>query len=104
MKAALLLFGFAVPLFAQQPVGDGVADDTAALQKLIDTNGSVHLAKGTYRLTATLKVDLDKTGFAALTGDGTARFVMAGEGPAIHFIGTHGGSAAPSTFKPEVWE
>jgi hypothetical protein len=28
---------------------------------------------------------------------------MEGAGPAIHFIGTHEGSAAPSTFKPEVW-
>ncbi len=101
-----LLFLLALSPFGlpQQPVGDGKADDTAAIQKLIDTNGSVHLAKGTYRLTATLNVDLDKTGFAALTGDGSARLVMAGEGPAIHFVGTHAGSAAPSSFKPEVWE
>ena len=35
----------------------------------------------------------------ALTGDGTARLVMAGEGPAIHFVGTHAGSAAPRSFK-----
>ncbi len=101
-----LLFLLALSPFAlaQEPVGDGKADDTAAIQKLIDTNGSVYLVKGTYRLTATLNVDLDKTGFAALTGDGTARLLMAAEGPAIHFIGTHAGSAAPSSFKPEVWE
>jgi hypothetical protein len=88
---------------AQQPVGDGKTDDTAAIQQLLDTQGSVKLAKGTYRLTKTLTVDLTKTGFAALSGDGTARLLMTAAGPALHFIGTHEGSAAPSTFKPEVW-
>lgn len=81
-----------------------MADDTAALQKLINTGGGVHLARGTYRLTATLKVDLDKTGFVSFTGDGTPRLLMEGEGPAIHFIGTHEGSADPNTVKANVWE
>ena len=97
----LIVLGHAM---AQQPIGDGKADDTAALQHLFDTSGSVKLAKGTYRLTKTLTVDLTKTGFAAISGDGTARLVMAGAGPALHFIGTHEGTAAPDSFKPEVWE
>jgi hypothetical protein len=57
-----------------------------------------------YLLTKTLKIDLAKTGYAALSGDGTVRLVMKGPGPALLFIGTHEGSAAPETFKPEVWE
>ncbi len=89
---------------AQPLVGDGKADDTAAIQHLLDTSGSVKLPKGTFRLTKTLTVDLTKTGFSALSGDGTARIVMAAAGPAIHFIGTHEGTAAPDSFKPEVWE
>lgn len=88
----------------QQPVGDGKADDTAAIQHMFDTVGSVKLPKGMYLITKTLKVDLAKTGYAALTGDGTVRIVMAGPGPALLFIGTHEGSAAPESFKPEVWE
>ncbi len=88
----------------QQPVGDGKADDTAAIQHMFDTVGSVKLPKGMYLITKTLKVDLAKTGYAALTGDGTVRIVMAGPGPALLFIGTHAGSAAPESFKPEVWE
>jgi len=88
----------------QQPVGDGKADDTAAIQHMFDTVGSVKLPKGMYLITKTLKVDLAKTGYAALTGDGTVRIVMAGTGPALLFIGTHEGSAAPESFKPEVWE
>jgi hypothetical protein len=29
---------------------------------------------------------------------------MAGAGPAFHFVGTHGGSADPGSFQPNVWE
>lgn len=104
LKALSLLLATTTFTLAQAPVGDGKADDTAALQNLLNTQGSVRLAKGTYRLTQTLSVDLTKTGFAALSGDGTARLVMAGAGPAVHFVGNHEGSAAPSSFKPDVWE
>lgn len=86
-------------------VGDGQADDTAAIQQAVDSSlGSLVFPKGTYKLTKTVTIDLDKTGFTSLTGDGTARIVMAGSGPAFHFVGTHGGSADPGQFKPNVWE
>lgn len=98
-----LLFSATLPLFAQ-PVGDGIADDTAAVQQLLDAGGAVRLGRGTYRLTKTIEIDLAKTGFVSLNGDGVARFVMAGPGPAFRFKGTHGGTAAPQTVKPEVWE
>lgn len=101
-KILLLLLSVTV-CTAQPPVGDGKTDDTEAIQQLLDTHGSVKLAKGTYRLTKTLTVDLTKTGFAALSGDGTARLLMTAAGPALRFFGTHEGSAAPSTFTPEVW-
>ena len=89
---------------AQEPVGDGKTDDTAAIQHMFDTQGSVKLPKGMYLISQTIKIDLAKTGYAALTGDGTARLIMGGTGPALLFVGTHEGSAAPETFKPEVWE
>lgn len=84
--------------------GDGQADDTAAVQQAVDRGGSIVFPTGTYRLTRTITIDLDKTGYVALTADGTARVVMAGAGPAFEFKGTHAGSAAPSQFKPNVWE
>ncbi len=103
-KSFLLLLTTASIALAQEPVGDGKSDDTAAIQHLFDTVGSVKLPKGTYLLTQTVKIDLKKTGFAALSGDGTVRLIMAGEGPALQFVGTHEGSAAPDSFKPDVWE
>ena len=85
-------------------VGDGRADDTAAVQRAVDAGGGVHFPQGVFRLTATVVIELDRTGFVSLTGDGTARVVMAGPGPAFKFVGTHAGSADPPQFKPNVWD
>src|SRR6478672_4051311 len=85
--------------------GDGQADNSAAIQELIDAKvGSIRFPAGTYRITKTLVVNLDKVGFTSFVADGSARLVMAGAGPAIRFGGTHAGSADPASFKPEVWE
>jgi len=86
-------------------VGDGMADESDALQKAVDSGlGSLAFPKGVFKLSKTVVIDLDKVGFTSITGDGTARFVMAGPGPAFRFVGTHKGSAAPKDFKPEVWD
>ena len=86
-------------------VGDGVADDTAAIQRAVDAGtGAVQLPRGVYRLTKPIVVDLDKVGFAAIEGHGVARLVMDGPGPALRFVGTHDGSADPWRVKPNVWE
>ncbi|MGC1272726.1 MAG: right-handed parallel beta-helix repeat-containing protein, partial [Planctomycetaceae bacterium] len=86
-------------------VGDGTADDTAAIQRAVDSGiGSIRFPKGAYRLTKTVVIDLDRVGFTSLVGDGTASIVMAGPGPAFKFVGTHEGSAAPKTFQDNVWK
>lgn len=82
--------------------GDGQADDSASIQRAVDAGGSVQFPSGIYRLSRTVTINLEKTGPVALIADGTARIVMAGAGPAFQFIGTHAGSAAPETFKPNV--
>jgi hypothetical protein len=85
--------------------GDGATDDAAAIQELIDAKcGSIRFPAGSYRISKTLVVDLDKVGFTSFVADGTAKLVMAGAGPAIRFIGTHAGTADPPTVKPNVWE
>jgi hypothetical protein len=103
MRPLFALLAFTTLLSAQTLVGDGQADDTAALQKLIDGGGSVSLPKGRYRLTKTVTVDLAKLGAFGLSSDGTATLIMASPGPALKIIGTHGGTAAPKSFKPETW-
>lgn len=86
-------------------VGDGKADDTAAIQRAVDAGGAeLAFPKGSYRITKTITIELDKTGFAAISGSGAARIVMEGAGPAFHFIGTHGGTADPKSVLPNVWE
>ncbi len=83
--------------------GDGTTDDTKALQSAVDASaGVVHIPPGTFRIAKTIVIDLTKTGFTTVRGEG-ARIVMAGEGPAFKFIGTHAGSADPKTFKDPVW-
>ena len=87
-----------------QAIGDGKADDTAAIQKAVDAGGVVRFGRATYRLTRSVVIDLDKSGFISLAGDGVARFVMEGAGPAFRLIGTHAGTADPKSLRPEVFE
>lgn len=85
-------------------VGDGVTDDAPALQRAIDASaGGIVLPSGTYLLKKTVVIDLAKVGFTSLDGRGTATLKMVGDGPALRFIGTHGGTADPGSVKPGVW-
>ncbi len=102
-----LLLGSPLLLSAQTAtpglVGDGQSDDTAAVQAALAAGGAVRFGRGTFRLTRTVVVELDKTGFTSLSGDGVARFVMEGAGPAFHFLGTHEGTADPTSLQPDVF-
>ncbi len=85
-------------------VGDGRTDDTMAIQKAVDAgSGTIRFTRGDYRLSKTITIELDRVGRTAIVGDGPARIVMAGPGPAFRFIGTHEGTAGPSTFRENVW-
>jgi hypothetical protein len=86
-------------------MGDGVADDSDAIQAAVDAGwGGVRFEKGIYRITKTIVVNLDEEGPISLVGDGTARIVMAGPGPAFRLVGTHAGTADPGSVKPAVFE
>lgn len=86
-------------------VADGAADATATIQKAVnDRVGTVRFPPGTYRITRPIVVELDRVGFTAFVGDGPARLVMAGAGPALRFVGSHGGTADPKSVKANVWE
>ncbi len=84
--------------------GDGTTDDTEALQQaVVAGDGRLRLPPGTYRITRTIEIDLDRVGPFSLVGDGVARVLMEGAGPAFRLIGTHAGTAEPKTVKPGVW-
>lgn len=86
-------------------VGDGVADDTTAIQRAADASGPLVFPAGTFRLTAPVVIRLNETGYKGITGAvGTTCILMEGAGPAFHIIGTHGGTANPASVTPEIWE
>ena len=86
-------------------VADGVADDSEALQQAIDTGvGELVLPRGIYRVTRPIVIDLDRVGYASIQGNGVAKVVMDGPGPALRFIGTHDKSADPEDFTAAVWD
>ncbi len=70
----------------------------------MNSGGAIVFPAGAYRLTATINVPLASTGPIALIGQGTARILMHGAGPAFHLQGDHRGTADPSTVAEEVWE
>jgi copper-binding protein NosD len=84
-------------------VGDGKTDNTEAIRELLRSNGSVEFPRGTYRITEPIVVDLDKIGPVAIAAHGNATLVMDGPGPALRFVGTHAGTAAPKSVQANVW-
>ena len=95
-----------VEAFSFGASGDGVTDDTAALEHALTAgDGVLRLHKGTFRLSRPLVVDLSKNGYAAVIGDGGAsRLIMAGAGPAIKVVGTHRGTSVPKSVTDLTWQ
>ncbi len=85
-------------------VGDGESDDAEAFQRAIASGrGDIFVPRGTYRLGKTVVADLDRVGPLSIAGSGTATILMAAAGPAIKLVGTHEGTADPSSVKENVW-
>ena len=53
-------------------VGDGVTDDTAAIQAALNTGKSVHISYGTYKTTSSLQITNSKT---QIIGDGAGSII-----------------------------
>ncbi|NOY01054.1 MAG: hypothetical protein GXP30_15200 [Verrucomicrobia bacterium] len=80
-------------------------DFTEQLQQTIDQSGGnlVFVKTGVYRITKPLVFDLTKHGAAKVTSSAGVTIIMDGPGPAIKFIGSHEGTAGPTSFKPKTW-
>ena len=85
-------------------IGDGVADDTEAIQHAVTQgDGVLHFPPGTYRITQPIEIKLAERGPLGIDGTGgTARVVMNGKGPAFRLVGTHGGTGDPGSRKGNV--
>ena len=85
-------------------IGDGVADDTEAIQHAVTQgDGVLHFPPGTYRITQPIEIKLSEQGPLGIDGTGgTARVVMDGKGPAFRLVGTHGGTGDPGSRKGNV--
>ena len=84
--------------------GDGVADDSAALQRAVretDT-GRVYFTRGVYRITETITVPLEADRVSLQGIGGGAQIRMEGPGPAFRFVGNHRGTASPDSFEEAV--
>ena len=85
--------------------GDGEADDTAAIVAAVKAaTGAVCFPEGDYRITRTIRIELDAAGRTSLIGTGSATVIMAGPGPAFHIIGTHEGTGDPGSVRENVWQ
>ena len=81
------------------------ADNAGLIQRAVDGGtAQIRFPKGRYRISKTITVNLAEVGPTSFSSDGTTTLVMTGPGPAIRYIGTHGGTASPHTMKPDVWE
>lgn len=83
-------------------VGDGVADDTTALQTLVNTQKDIHLPSGLkIRLTSTIAIDIDT--FRELDG-GNSTFIIDGDFTAFSVTGslTSSMSANPNTLNQTI--
>jgi len=105
LTATLVVVGIMLTRAASHKPAEQAADEWQKLQNAVNSStGVVSIAPGTHRITKPIVIDLTKAGFTAIRGNGVARIVMAGEGPAFRFIGTHAGTAEPKTVKDIVWE
>lgn len=84
---------------------DNIDDTESIIHAIKYGDGQLECKRGEYVISKTIEIELSKVGRIGLDGsNGTAKFIMKGAGPAFRIIGTHKGSAHPSSVKDDVWK
>ncbi len=95
------------PPFAASQFPDiaSLPDRTAEFRRrLTEGDGTLLLEPGAHRITGTLEVVLSGRHSALIRpASGSATLIMDGPGPAIRLVGSHEGTASPSSFKVETF-
>lgn len=91
-------------VIAQPRSDEELPDETQAIQRAVQRGGEIVLPARRVRLTRTVVIDLNRSGYTSLRGNGITQIVMAGPGPAFLVVGTHFESADPGRFEQAVWQ
>lgn len=105
LSTAALAAAPVISTLDQIPNLKSLPDSHAKLQAQIDANaGNLKLTgPKIIRITKPLVVDLGKHQAAQVIAESSVTIVMDGPGPALRLIGSHQGTAGPTSFKPATW-
>ncbi|MBL9158681.1 MAG: right-handed parallel beta-helix repeat-containing protein [Verrucomicrobiales bacterium] len=107
-----LLFSAVILSASEPPLATTQFPDLASMpdrtedfrKRLTEGNGALLLEPGAHRITGTLEVVLSGKHSAMIRpATGSATLIMDGPGPAIRIVGSHEGTASPSSFKVETF-
>ncbi len=89
----------------QFPNMKSIPDSTTSLQDHINQFGSIpsYDKPTVLRITKPLIIDLTKLGAVKLQSNTGLTLLMDGPGPALRFLGSHDGTASPTSFVTETW-
>ena len=109
---ALVLLPFSLALAAEPPSAVVQFPELAAMvdrteefrQQILDNSGTLLLEAGVHRITGTLEFALAGKGTAVVRpAGGPVTLIMDGAGTAIRIVGSHEGTASPTSFQPATW-
>ncbi len=108
----LALLTFSVAFAAEPPLATAQFPELAAMpdrtgdfkKQIVENGGTLLIEAGVHRITGTLEFALAGKGTAMIRpAGGPVTLIMDGAGPAIRIVGSHEGTASPTSFQPATW-
>ncbi|MEQ1839883.1 MAG: right-handed parallel beta-helix repeat-containing protein [Verrucomicrobiales bacterium] len=108
----LALLAFSIAFAAEPPLATAQFPELAAMpdrtgdfkKQIVENGGTLLLEAGVHRITGTLEFALAGKGTAMIRpAGGPVTLIMDGAGPAIRIVGSHEGTASPTSFQTATW-